>query len=111
MENSSTLTYFLISKDIPYKDIDDFIAIAFHSGKVMTPSEYEEYHRQGLDKDEVVELCDLYDKCYEWCPECEVEVELDTKFEMQICPNCGMPIAPCNLCGGRCCSPCPLGCR
>jgi glycyl-tRNA synthetase len=28
-----------------------------------------------------------------------------------VCPNCGKPIAPCNLCGGNCVTPCPLGCN
>lgn len=38
------------------------------------------------------------DKIYEWCPYCCDEVELDNKFEAQICPRCGRPILPCSLC-------------
>ena len=102
---------FVLSKDIFSYDIDDFITNTFHHGKVMTMAEYKKYHREGKDANENVEFAELTDKCDEWCPHCEEEVELDTRFEMQICPSCGKPIAPCNLCGGKCISPCPLGCR
>lgn len=102
---------FVLSKDISFYDINDFITSTFHHGKVMTMAEYEKYHSEGKDSNENVEFAELTDKCYEWCQECENEVELDTRFEMQICPSCGKPIAPCNLCSGRCITPCPLGCR
>lgn len=102
---------FVLSKDISFYDIDDFITSTFHHGKVMTMAEYEKYHSEGKDVNENVEFAELTEKCWEWCPHCEEEVELDTRFEMQICPSCGKPIAPCNLCGGRCITPCPLGCR
>ena len=102
---------FVLSKDISFYDIDDFITSTFHHGKVMTMAEYEKYHSEGKDVNENVEFAELTEKCWEWCQECEEEVELDTRFEMQICPSCGKPIAPFNLCGGRCITPCPLGCR
>ena len=102
---------FVLSKDISFYDIDDFITSTFHHGKVMTMAEYEKYHSEGKDVNENVEFAELTEKCWEWCPHCEEEVELDTRFEMQICPSCGKRIAPCNLCGGNCISPCPLGCR
>ncbi len=35
---------------------------------------------------------------YEWCGECDTEVELDAVFEEQECPNCGKRIVPCNIC-------------
>ena len=38
------------------------------------------------------------DKIYELCPHCEYEVELDFRFEVQICPECGQPILPCSIC-------------
>ena len=38
------------------------------------------------------------DKIFEWCPYCCDEVELDNKFEAQICPSCGNRILPCCLC-------------
>lgn len=49
----------------------------------------------------------------EMCAECEAEVELKTELRMQICPNCGKPIAPCGLCNMDfvSCSQCPLGCN
>jgi hypothetical protein len=102
---------FVLSKDISFYGIDDFITSTFHHGKVMTMAEYEKYHSEGKDVNENVEFAELTEKCWEWCQECEDEVELDTRFEMQICPSCGKPIAPCNLCSGRCITPCPLGCR
>lgn len=90
---------------------DDIITLAFHKGKFLTPIEFEELFNNGNAKDIKIQLAQLTDKCDEWCPHCETEVELDTDFKMQICPNCGKPIAPCNLCGGICVKPCPLGCR
>lgn len=49
-------------------------------------------------------------KIYEWCPLCEEEVEIEEKFEVQICPNCGKPILPCGVlesCSNMC-GKCPL---
>lgn len=90
---------------------DDFLTMAFHKGKVMSIGEYANYHNEGKDLNDRIESVALYDYCYEMCAECEAEVQLETKFEMQICPSCGKPIAPCNLCGGNCITPCPLGCN
>lgn len=46
---------------------------------------------------------------YEYCPHCEEEVELNNEFKVQICPNCGHAIVPCNICPlDDCCSNCPL---
>ena len=50
---------------------------------------------------------DLSAVVYEWCPECEYEVELENKFAVQICPQCGKEILPCSLCFD-CVNPCPL---
>ena len=51
-------------------------------------------------------------KIDEYCPHCECEVELDNDFKVQICPNCGKHIVPCNLCPlleeNRCHNICPL---
>lgn len=90
---------------------DDFLTMAFHKGKVMSIGDYAKYHNEGKDLNDRIESVALYDYCTEWCAECDEEVELETKFEMQVCPNCGKPIAPCNLCGGHCITPCPLGCN
>lgn len=38
------------------------------------------------------------DAIYEMCPHCECEVELEDRFDVQICPSCGRPILPCSLC-------------
>ena len=44
---------------------------------------------------------------------CFSENELKTELRMQICPNCGKPIAPCGLCNMDFvkCNECPLGCN
>lgn len=46
----------------------------------------------------------------EFCPHCETEVELKPVFSVQVCPNCGELILPCNLCDhDTCdCAHCPL---
>lgn len=49
------------------------------------------------------------EEVYEYCPYCEDEVKLDNEFKVQICPNCGHAIVPCNICPlDDCCSNCPL---
>lgn len=54
-------------------------------------------------------------KCDELCPQCDTEVKLDNKFELQQCPNCQCPILPCGICLHETdgtkpagCSTCPL---
>jgi hypothetical protein len=47
-------------------------------------------------------MYDVYgnEKCIEWCSHCEEEVVLDAvECRQQMCPSCGEPILPCNLCG------------
>lgn len=34
----------------------------------------------------------------EYCPHCDCEVELESEFKVQKCPECGRYIVPCNLC-------------
>lgn len=67
---------------------------------------YNENARYDLDDcyDYVVETT------WEMCPFCEEEVELQTSFKLQPCPNCGAMIAPCSLCDMVYvnCSLCPL---
>lgn len=114
-ESGFTPHYAVIDKNI-YNNADgayknDIVSLAFHKGKVMTMEEYPKYHNEGKDINDHIEMINLYDTCYEVCPECGEEVVLETKFCMQVCPNCGKPIAPCNLCSGNCVSPCPLGCN
>lgn len=45
----------------------------------------------------------------EWCSSCENEVELEIKFQRQICPSCKIEILPCAQCKNQNCSECPLG--
>ena len=45
---------------------------------------------------------------WELCPKCEHEVEIEGKFEVQICSSCGKPLLPCSLCIHMPCSNCPL---
>lgn len=46
----------------------------------------------------------------ELCPECGEEVEIAPLMQMQTCPSCRMPLAPCALCDPDTanCSSCPL---
>lgn len=45
---------------------------------------------------------------YEWCPECEGDVPLEARLEVQRCPECGTWIVPCAMCQGRKCQGCEL---
>lgn len=45
-------------------------------------------------------------KFTELCPKCDNEVELDTRFETQICPRCKELIKPCALCVLMNCNDC-----
>jgi predicted RNA-binding Zn-ribbon protein involved in translation (DUF1610 family) len=60
----------------------------------------DDFYQDDEDKDEEV---------YEYCPYCEDEVKLNNEFKVQVCPNCGHAIVPCNICQlDSCCSNCPL---
>ena len=49
------------------------------------------------------------EEVYEYCPYCENEVVLDNELKVQVCPECGHAIVPCNICPlDDCCSHCPL---
>ena len=52
------------------------------------------------------------DEVYEYCPHCDCEVALKNEFKVQICPECGKYIVPCNICpllaDGKCPNLCPL---
>jgi predicted RNA-binding Zn-ribbon protein involved in translation (DUF1610 family) len=41
---------------------------------------------------------DNMNKINEWCPKCNVEVELEESFTIQTCPNCNKEILPCSMC-------------
>ena len=96
---------------------DNFIAMGYHFGKVLTAEEfansYNAYQLGDLTNNDkyTMRTYTMDTKIIEYCPHCECEVLLDTKFEMQICPVCGKKIAPCNLCNGFCFKDCPLNAR
>lgn len=52
------------------------------------------------------------DGVIEYCPHCDTEVTLTDEFKVQICPECGKYIVPCNLCPllveNKCRGNCPL---
>jgi predicted RNA-binding Zn-ribbon protein involved in translation (DUF1610 family) len=54
----------------------------------------------------------MENKCYELCPHCNCEVELENEFKVQYCPECGKNIVPCSICPlqemGKCSTNCPL---
>lgn len=105
----------IIKKDVYCKHIlnykDDYITLAFHKGLILSLSDYKRKNKKGTFNDCNVWFEKFTPTCFEYCPHCDTEVELKTEFKMQVCPNCGKPIAPCNLCCGICLSKCPLGCR
>ena len=96
---------------------DNFIAMGYHFGKVLTAEEfansYNAYQLGDLTNNDkyTMRTYTMDTKIIEYCPHCECEVLLDTKFEMQVCPVCGKKIAPCNLCNGFCFKDCPLNAR
>lgn len=96
---------------------DNFIAMGCHFGKVLTAKEfanlYNAYQLGDLTNNDkyTMRTYTMDTKIIEYCPHCECEVLLDTKFEMQVCPVCGKKIAPCNLCNGFCFKDCPLNAR
>ena len=79
---------------------DKFLTCALTLGKVLTLEEFNEQwsHNPAQFKGCPMRVLDVYPTCWEMCPLCEHEVELETKFAVQNCPVCGMPIIPCNLC-------------
>ena len=38
------------------------------------------------------------DVCWEVCPYCEEEVELEAELMVQTCPHCGKRIVTCSMC-------------
>lgn len=106
--------FFLPDKYNPRNlDDNDFASKAFMYGKVMTMEEYADaFNKFQLDNIHPdkgdMRVLDYSTTCVEMCSHCDCEVVLKTKFEMQICPICKKPIAPCNLCGGNCMNNCPL---
>lgn len=50
-----------------------------------------------------------YQITYEGCPHCYREVQLESKFKAQVCPNCNRIILPCSICQvSNNCLNCPL---
>lgn len=48
---------------------------------------------------------------WEWCPECDSEVQLEDVMKVQKCPECGADILPCTYCidiYGGCATPCRI---
>lgn len=108
---------YLDSHKLEAESDDNFIAMGYHFGKVLTAEEfansYNAYQLGDLTNNDkyTMRTYTMDTKCIEYCPHCECEVLLDTKFEMQVCPVCGKKIAPCNLCNGFCCRNCPINAR
>lgn len=109
--------FFLPDKHNPRElDDEDFASLAFMYGKVMTMEEFayafNHYQLDNIHPDVgEIRVLEYSDTCVEMCPYCDREVVLKTDFKMQVCPICGKPIAPCNLCGGNCQNKCPLHCQ
>ena len=108
---------YLESHKFDAEDDNNFITMGYHFGKVLTAEEfansYNAYQLGDLTNNDkyTMRTYTMDTKIIEYCPHCECEVLLDTKFEIQTCPVCGKKIAPCNLCNGICCDDCPLKAR
>ena len=80
---------------------DLFLTIAFQHGEVLNMEDFEyKWANKGVEhfSDFNVRVIEVYKTTWEMCPYCDCEVELETKWEAQVCPECGMLIAPCSLC-------------
>lgn len=108
---------YLKSHKLDAEDDNNFISMAYHFGKVLTPDEfanlYNTYQLEDLTNNDkyTMRIYTMDTKIIEYCPHCECEVLIDTKFEIQTCPVCGKKIVPCNLCNGICCQNCSLNAR
>lgn len=108
---------YLESHKFDAEDDNNFITMGYHFGTVLTAEEfansYNAYQLGDLTNNDkyTMRTYTMDTKIIEYCPHCECEVLIDTKFEIQTCPVCGKKIAPCNLCNGICCHDCPLKAR
>lgn len=92
-------------------DFDAYLTVAFQRGEVLSMEDFAyQWQNKGGEyyANFDMRLIEVYNTTWEMCPHCEHEVELKAKWEVQICPVCGNPIAPCSLCGSHCMSDCPL---
>ena len=46
----------------------------------------------------------------QWCTTCEDFVTIRNEVKIQKCPNCGVPLYPCDICDGIMSTP-PLKCN
>ena len=70
------------------------------------PSDIVEKHEEDKFIEEYIQNF-WAEVTYEMCPHCNYEVVLYAEKRVQICPECGMWIAPCALCED-CIKPCKL---
>lgn len=110
---SSKRYFFLPDKNNPF-DLtpEQFCGRAFMFGEVMTAEEYADrfnsYQLGNIHPDYgTLKMYDYTDQIVEYCPHCENEVVLDSKFCKQRCPICNRLIKPCSMCAD-CVSYCPL---
>lgn len=112
---TSSKRFFFLPDDKNPRDLtpEQFCGRAFMYGEVMTAEEYAErfnaYQLGNIHPEfGTLKMYDYTDQIIDYCPHCENEVILDSKFCKQRCPICNKIIKPCNLCAD-CVSPCPLG--
>ena len=112
---TSSKLYFFLPDDKNPRDLtpEQFCGRAFMYGEVMTAEEYAErfntYQLGNIHPDfGTLKMYDYTDQIVEYCPHCENEVILDSKFCKQRCPICNHLIKPCSMCTD-CVSPCPFG--
>ena len=112
---TSSKRFFFLPDDKNPRDLtpEQFCGRAFMYGEVMSAEEYVErfnaYQLGNIHPEfGTLKMYDYTDQIIEYCPHCENEVILDSKFCKQRCPICNHLIKPCNMCAD-CVNPCPLG--
>lgn len=112
---TSSKRFFFLPDDKNPRDLtpEQFCGRAFMYGEVMTAEEYAErfnaYQLGNIHPEfGTLKMYDYTDQIIDYCPHCENEVILDSKFCKQRCPICNHLIKPCNMCAD-CVNPCPLG--
>lgn len=126
IETPDAIMYYLYQKMIEFKkicfldDIDDIDNIIDNCRYIPTADaqflvKYTRGNEKKLWRIDIFRksiVIDNTEKTSEYCPYCEQDVEIENELKVQICPNCGRAIVPCNICtlcaNGNCSNNCPL---
>lgn len=79
--------------------------------KAVTIKKIDKHRYTYMDaRRELLSVQFPYGQCDECCPNCGKDVIIETSFRLQVCPECGSFIVPCNMCEHDLCDceNCPL---